>query len=105
MCGDLQIAIEPYKCENAKLVQECNPVHLDLIEAKEIHQKEVSELKKKVKRLENEVEDSRLSLSKNIHWTYCRDKSFSVSMTEKCIFYSAKILRGRQSKFCFITLI
>ncbi|XP_014476061.1 PREDICTED: centrosomal protein of 135 kDa isoform X3 [Dinoponera quadriceps] len=66
-CSQLQLAIDPYKCDNARLVRECNQLHADLIEAKETHQKQVKELKKQIHKLECECNDLQLASSRNIH--------------------------------------
>ncbi|XP_008217193.1 centrosomal protein of 135 kDa isoform X3 [Nasonia vitripennis] len=65
-CSQLQLAVDPYKCDNAKLVQECNKVHLELIELKETHQKQINDYKKKIRKLESELSDLQLSFSKNL---------------------------------------
>lgn len=60
------MAVDPYKCDNAKLVQECNKIHLELIELKETHQKQINDYKKKIRKLESELSDLQLSFSKNL---------------------------------------
>ncbi|XP_011137532.1 centrosomal protein of 135 kDa isoform X2 [Harpegnathos saltator] len=66
-CSQLQLTVDPYKCDNARLVRECNQLHADLIEAKETHQKQVKELKKQIHKLECECNDLQLASSRNIH--------------------------------------
>ncbi|XP_032671730.1 centrosomal protein of 135 kDa isoform X2 [Odontomachus brunneus] len=66
-CSQLQLTVDPYKCDNARLVRECNQLHADLIEAKEAHQKQVKELKKQIHKLEYECNDLQLASSRNIH--------------------------------------
>ncbi|KAK9309932.1 hypothetical protein QLX08_000568 [Tetragonisca angustula] len=63
----LQSTIDPYKCDNARLVQECNQLHLDLIKEKECHQKQIKDLKKEVNKLERECNDLQLASSRNLH--------------------------------------
>jgi centrosomal protein CEP135 len=63
----LQLAIDPYKCDNARLVQECNQLHSDLIELKETQQKQTKDLKKQIHKLECECNDLQLVSSRNIH--------------------------------------
>lgn len=65
-CSELQIGIEPYKCENAKLVQECNQVHLELIRAKEENLRQSYEYKKYVRKLESEQCNLQKSLSRSL---------------------------------------
>ncbi|XP_058809079.1 centrosomal protein of 135 kDa [Phymastichus coffea] len=90
-CSQLQLAVDPYKCDNAKLVQECNQLHLELIEAKEASQKQSNEYKKKIRKLENEYSDLQLSFSKNLQ----RIKQLEVESSNK----SKKILE-LQGKCC-----
>ncbi|XP_076297587.1 uncharacterized protein LOC143217320 isoform X2 [Lasioglossum baleicum] len=63
----LQSAIDPYKCDNARLVEECNRLHLDLSKAKESHQKLIKDLKKEIHKLERECNDLQLASSRNLH--------------------------------------
>lgn len=63
----MQLAVDPYKCDNVRLVQECNQLHLDLIKAKESHQKQIKDLKKDVCKLERECNDLQLVSSRNLH--------------------------------------
>ncbi|KAL6426094.1 hypothetical protein ACFW04_008989 [Cataglyphis niger] len=65
--NQLQLTVDPYKCENARLVRECNQLHSDLIEAKEAHQKQTKDLKKQIHKLECECNDLQLASSHNIH--------------------------------------
>lgn len=66
VCSELQLAVDPYKCDNAKLVQENNRLHAELFETKETYSKQVSNLKKQIRKLENDNVDLQLRLSKNI---------------------------------------
>ncbi|KAG9436434.1 centrosomal protein of isoform X2 [Apis mellifera carnica] len=63
----LQSTIDPYKCDNVRLVQECNQLHSDLIKEKESHQKQIKDLKKEIYKLERECNDLQLSSSRNLH--------------------------------------
>ncbi|XP_015181799.1 PREDICTED: centrosomal protein of 135 kDa [Polistes dominula] len=65
-CNQLQLIIDPYKCDNARLVQECNQLHLDLIETEETYQKQIKDLKKQVYKLECECNDLQLASSRNL---------------------------------------
>ncbi|XP_023289896.1 centrosomal protein of 135 kDa [Orussus abietinus] len=65
-CSQLQRVVDPYKCDNTKLVQECNQLHLDLIQAKDSHQKQVRELKRELHNLESEYADFQLGASRNL---------------------------------------
>ncbi|KAK2585798.1 hypothetical protein KPH14_010403 [Odynerus spinipes] len=65
-CNQLQLIIDPYKCDNARLVQECNQLHLDLIETEEAYQKQIKDLKKQVYKLECECNDLQLASSRNL---------------------------------------
>ncbi|XP_024940651.1 uncharacterized protein LOC107267564 isoform X3 [Cephus cinctus] len=65
-CSQLQLAVEPYKCDNARLVQECNHLHSELIETKEAHQKQLRDLKKQVRKLESKCCDLKLASSRNL---------------------------------------
>ncbi|XP_025989831.1 centrosomal protein of 135 kDa isoform X2 [Solenopsis invicta] len=66
-CSQLQLTVDPYKCDNARLVQECNQLHSDLIEIKEVHQRQVKDLKRQIYKLECECNDLQLASSRNIH--------------------------------------
>ncbi|XP_076646468.1 uncharacterized protein LOC143355509 isoform X2 [Halictus rubicundus] len=63
----LQSAIDPYKCDNARLVEECNRLHSDLLKAKDSHQKLIKDLKKEIHKLERECNDLQLASSRNLH--------------------------------------
>lgn len=78
------MAVEPYKYDNARLVQECNQLHLDLIKAKESHQKQIKDFKKEIYKLERECNDLQLASSRNLH----RIKELEVESAKK----SKKIL-------------
>ncbi|XP_024890423.1 centrosomal protein of 135 kDa-like isoform X2 [Temnothorax curvispinosus] len=66
-CSQLQLTVDPYKCDNARLVRECNQLHSDLIETKEAHQKQVKDLKRQIYKLECECNDLQLASSRNIY--------------------------------------
>ncbi|XP_072382397.1 uncharacterized protein Cep135 isoform X1 [Diabrotica undecimpunctata] len=53
----LQLGAEPYKCDNAKLVKECNELHLAFIQFKEEHEKVQRDLRTKILSLENQITD------------------------------------------------
>ncbi|XP_076249280.1 uncharacterized protein LOC143188743 [Calliopsis andreniformis] len=82
--SQLQSAIDPYKCDNARLVQECNQLHFDLIKAKESHQKQIKDFKKEIYKLERECNDLQLVSSRNLH----RIKELEIESSKK----SKKIL-------------
>lgn len=63
----MQLTVDPYKCDNARLVRECNQLHSDLIETKETHQKQIKDLKKQIHKLECECNDLQLASSHNIY--------------------------------------
>lgn len=48
------MGVEPYKCDNSKLLAECNSLHLDMIRQHDMHQQKVFELNKKIRNLEYE---------------------------------------------------
>lgn len=60
------MSIDPYKCDNVRLIKECNQLHSDLIESKEINLKQTKELKRKINRLESECNDLQLASSRNL---------------------------------------
>ncbi|XP_078052168.1 uncharacterized protein LOC144478274 [Augochlora pura] len=82
--SQLQSAIDPYKCDNARLVEECNRLHLDLSKAKESHQKQIKDLRKETHKLERECNDLQLASSRNLH----RIKELEIESSRK----SKKIL-------------
>lgn len=48
------MGVEPYKCDNSKLLAECNALHLDMIRQQDAHQQRVFELSRKIRNLEYE---------------------------------------------------
>ncbi|XP_053977812.1 centrosomal protein of 135 kDa isoform X1 [Hylaeus volcanicus] len=64
--SQLQLAVDPYKCDNARLVQECNQLHSELIKGKECHQKQIRDSKKEIYKLERECNDLQLASSRNL---------------------------------------
>lgn len=62
----MQLATEPYKCDNARLVQECNQLHLKLLDANESHQKQIKEVRKQVRKLESEANDLQLASARQV---------------------------------------
>ncbi|XP_076748654.1 uncharacterized protein LOC143422118 isoform X1 [Xylocopa sonorina] len=65
--AQLQSTIDPYKCDNVRLVQECNQLHLDLMKERESHQKQIKDLKKEIYKLERECNDLQVASSRNLH--------------------------------------
>lgn len=65
-CSELQTKVDPYKCDNTRLVQECNQLHLDLIEAKEAYDKQIKSLRKQINELERECDKLQLTSSRNL---------------------------------------
>ncbi|XP_049825756.1 centrosomal protein of 135 kDa isoform X3 [Aethina tumida] len=55
---NLQLGAEPYKCDNAKLIKECNDLHLAFIQFKEQHEKSQKDLKRQINKLEEELEEA-----------------------------------------------
>ncbi|KAJ8938726.1 hypothetical protein NQ318_005580 [Aromia moschata] len=53
----LRLGAEPYKCDNAKLIRECNELHLAFIQFKEQHEKVQKDLKVKIVSLENQLQN------------------------------------------------
>nr|XP_034195948.1 centrosomal protein of 135 kDa isoform X3 [Osmia lignaria] len=76
---ELKSIIDPYKCDNVRLVQECNQLHLDLIKEKESHQKQIKDLKKEIYKLEHECNDLQLASSRNLH----RIKELEIESSKK----------------------
>ncbi|KYN16644.1 hypothetical protein ALC57_11153 [Trachymyrmex cornetzi] len=66
-CSHLQLSVDPYKCDNVRLVRECNQLYSDVIETKEAHQKQVKDFKRQIYKLECECNDLQLASSRNIH--------------------------------------
>ncbi|KAF2883200.1 hypothetical protein ILUMI_22975 [Ignelater luminosus] len=53
----LQLGAEPYKCDNAKLVKECNDLHLAFLQFREQNEKVQKDLKRHLSTLEEEKLD------------------------------------------------
>lgn len=83
--------MDPYKCDNSKLVQECNQLHLDLIEIKESCHRQVKETRRQLQNLENECNHYQLASSRNLQ----KIKQLEVESAKK----SRKILE-LQGKCC-----
>ncbi|XP_026666533.1 centrosomal protein of 135 kDa [Ceratina calcarata] len=75
----LQSAIDPYKCDNVRLVQECNQLNSDLLKERESHQKQIKDLKKEIHKLERECNDLQLASSRNLY----RIKELEVESAKK----------------------
>ncbi|KAF5308899.1 hypothetical protein FQR65_LT00599 [Abscondita terminalis] len=56
----LQLGAEPYKCDNAKLVKECNDLHLAFLQFREQNEKLQKDLKRKLSYCEKEKLDCSL---------------------------------------------
>ncbi|XP_066590884.1 centrosomal protein of 135 kDa isoform X2 [Prorops nasuta] len=91
-CCKLQSTIDPYKCDNIRLVRECNDLHEHLIAIKETHDQQVRDLKKQIKKLENECSGFQLASSRNLK----KIKELEIETSKK----SKKILelQGKCSK-------
>ncbi|CAG9823230.1 unnamed protein product [Phaedon cochleariae] len=61
---NLLLGAEPYKCDNAKLIRECNELHLAFIHFKEQHEKTQKDLKTQVLLLENQLTDCSIEKQK-----------------------------------------
>ncbi|XP_063915834.1 centrosomal protein of 135 kDa isoform X2 [Zophobas morio] len=77
---NLQLGAEPYKCDNAKLVKECNEVHLALLQSKEQNEKIQKDLKRRLEVLKTENLDyySEVETLKN------RIKQLEVELVNRC---------------------
>lgn len=84
----LQIGAEPYKCDNAKLIKECNELHLAFIQFKEQHEKVQRDLRTKIISLENQLTDCGLEKQKLLD--KLRDLQFDLKHP---------INKGNQQKF------
>ncbi|XP_037880211.1 centrosomal protein of 135 kDa isoform X2 [Glossina fuscipes] len=49
-----ELGVEPYKCDNSRLLTECNQLHLQLIRQKEGYEEQINELHKKNRELETD---------------------------------------------------
>ncbi|XP_038206316.1 centrosomal protein of 135 kDa [Zerene cesonia] len=64
---NLMIELEPYKCDNAKLIQENNQLHREIIQLKEEHLKLVKDSQRKIKSLSEELMKKENLISKLQH--------------------------------------
>lgn len=46
--------MEPYKCDNSKLLAECNSLHLDMVRQRDMYTQKIFELNKSIRNLEYE---------------------------------------------------
>ncbi|XP_076257310.1 centrosomal protein 135kDa isoform X2 [Rhynchophorus ferrugineus] len=53
----LEAAAEPYKCDNAKLIKECNDLHLAFIHFKEQHERIQRDLRKQLSSLQSKLDN------------------------------------------------
>ncbi|XP_033216030.1 centrosomal protein of 135 kDa isoform X2 [Belonocnema kinseyi] len=65
-CIQVQLAGDPYKCDNARLVQENKELHFELLREKQAHQKQLADLKKSLRKIELERSDLHLASSRNL---------------------------------------
>ncbi|XP_006816961.1 centrosomal protein of 135 kDa [Saccoglossus kowalevskii] len=65
--GDWEVAVEPYRSDNAKLVKENNELHLQLIKTKEEAESSIKDLKTTIRRIEHENADLRFLNTQYIH--------------------------------------
>ncbi|XP_030747273.1 centrosomal protein of 135 kDa-like isoform X2 [Sitophilus oryzae] len=56
----LESAAEPYKCDNAKLIKECNDLHLAFIHFKEQHERIQRDLRHQLSTLQNRLDNCNL---------------------------------------------
>ncbi|KAK7889598.1 hypothetical protein WMY93_025158 [Mugilogobius chulae] len=66
--------LEPYKTENARLVQENNELHLDLLKVKEDKDRVISELKAHVRKLDHDTTDLKFLNNQYVHKVRCLEK-------------------------------
>ncbi|XP_017768019.1 PREDICTED: centrosomal protein of 135 kDa-like isoform X2 [Nicrophorus vespilloides] len=81
---NLRFGAEPYKCDNAKLMKECNDLHLDILRQREESEKQKKDLRKKVLSLEGEKRDlleNERKLKERIREMEKRPRSSTVSLT------------------------
>ncbi|XP_028141576.1 centrosomal protein of 135 kDa isoform X2 [Diabrotica virgifera virgifera] len=79
----LQLGAEPYKCDNAKLVKECNELHLAFIQFKEEHEKVQRDLRTKILSLENQITDCAIEKQKLVDKLTELQSDFKSSSTIK----------------------
>lgn len=60
----LELGAEPYKCDNAKLIKECNDLHIAFIHFKEQHEKIQRELRNQISTLNIKLENCNLEKRK-----------------------------------------
>lgn len=51
------LGVEPYKCDNSKLLAECNELHQDIIRQRDIYQQKIFELNKSIRNVEYENQE------------------------------------------------
>ncbi|KAL5290429.1 CEP135 family protein [Megaselia abdita] len=49
-----ELGVEPYKCDNSRLLSDCNQLHLELLNQRENYEKEISEIARRIRTLETE---------------------------------------------------
>ncbi|KDR21241.1 centrosomal protein of 135 kDa isoform X2 [Zootermopsis nevadensis] len=65
-CGNLELVSEPYKLDNARLVKECNDLHMKLLHQTEDSDKKQKDLKLRVRKLESDNSDLQFLSSQHI---------------------------------------
>ncbi|KAK9710694.1 hypothetical protein QE152_g25895 [Popillia japonica] len=87
---NLLLGAEPYKCDNAKLVKECNELHLAFLQFREQHDKLQKDFKRRITLLEKQKIDSDLEKEKLI----TKLKSLELDLAHK----NSKLLNSESSK-------
>ncbi|KAK2835857.1 hypothetical protein Q5P01_016341 [Channa striata] len=71
---NLDVLLEPYKSENARLVRENNELHLQLLKLKEEKDRVTKELKNHVRKLDHETCDLKFLNNQYVHKVRCLEK-------------------------------
>ncbi|XP_074038478.1 centrosomal protein 135kDa isoform X2 [Leptinotarsa decemlineata] len=109
----LKLGAEPYKCDNAKLVRECNELHLAFIQFKEQHEKVQKDLKTKISVLEGQLTDSGIerhkllqkigNLESELNRTAKGDKLKSQSQTKSASFHLNSVMANSDQKIATLS--
>ncbi|XP_017019529.1 centrosomal protein of 135 kDa isoform X1 [Drosophila kikkawai] len=97
-----ELGVEPYKCDNARLLAECNELHLQFLRDREDYELRLCESQRKIRNLETDREHLQ---SHNVGLQHQLDALLSKQMVSSTAAKRTQIGVNRQAKKPFITTV
>ncbi|KAH8242312.1 hypothetical protein KR032_000347 [Drosophila birchii] len=97
-----ELGVEPYKCDNARLLAECNELHLQFLRDREDYELRLCESERKIRNLET---DRQHLQSHNVGLQHQLDALLSKQMVSSTAAKRTQIGANRQTKKPFITTV